>query len=378
MKTFISLSLLPILLVSFLVSSELDRLQGDIKNLYDGVSPSIVTVHYGTDGEDDYEGTGVVIDGKGHIVTIKRFINDDTIWVETDKSKKMGAKLVGSDSESGITVIKVDSKLKPVDIAYREDVNPGDLLFVIGNSFGITNGISLGIFSGKREEDGFLQIGNAILPGNAGAGVFNTEGKLVGIVSFALQSALFDDLRNVQSKMEKQLQIKIGKGAQIASGKGASLVIPCERMMELAEELITHGRIERGWLGVFIKEAEGNITVTGVVEKGPAEKAGIKENDIILKYDGKQPENLHNFIKMVKDTKPGKKVNIVVERDNKKINLEPKIEIRRDDSKIFRLRKIIPDIEFNFDKDEMNELKEELEEMKKELEKLKNDLEQGN
>lgn len=377
MKTFISLFLLPLLMVSCLVSSELDNLQSDIKNLYDRISPSIVTIHYGANGEDDYEGTGVVLDEKGHIVTIKRFIEDDTIWVETDKNEKIGAKLIGSDSESGITVIKVDSKLKPVDIVYKEEVNPGDILFIIGNSFGVTNGISLGIFSGKREQDGFLQIGNAILPGNTGAGVFDTEGKLVGIVSFALQSALFGDLRNIQSKMEKQLKIKIGHGTEISPGGGASLVIPCEQMMELTQELIARGRIERGWLGVFIKEEEGSITVTGVVEKGPAENAGIKENDIILKYDGKKPHTLHDFIKMVKNTKPGKKVNILVERDNEKIDVEAKIEIRTDDTKIFRLRKVIPDFEFKYDKEEMEQLKKELEKMKKELEKLKEDLEEG-
>ena len=370
MKLFVCMCLLSLLVVGSVLSSELERLEGDIKTLYDRVSPSIVSVHFGTDGEGDFVGTGVVLDRKSHIVTIKRFISDDTIWVETDTGERLGAKLVGSDSETGIAVLKVEKSLRPANVCPIKEMMPGDLLFVIGNSFGVTNGISLGIFSGKRESAGFLQMGNAILPGNTGAGVFNSKGELVGIVSFALRTSLFYGAPEIKSVVEKEIKIKIAPKANIALSDGPGVVIPCERMKELSNEIIMYGKIERGWIGVFIKEHEDKIVISGLVDDGPASKAGVKKNDIILSYDGKDAGFLREFVQKVKETKPGSKVKMVVEHDKKKKIIDLEVGSRPDDSKLYRLREIMPDFKFELDKEALKKMKEDLEKLKEELKEL--------
>jgi serine protease Do len=370
MKLLVCVCLLPLLVVGSALSSELDRIEGDIKTLYDRVSPSIVSVHYGTNGDDDFVGTGVVLDPKSHIVTIKRFISDDTIWVETDKGERLNAELVGSDSETGIAVLKVAKSLKPANVCPIKELVPGDLLFVIGNSFGVTNGISLGIFSGKREGNDFVQMGNAILPGNTGAGVFNSKGELVGIVSFSLQTSLFYGLPEIKSFVEKEVKIKIAPKANLTGSDGPGVVIPCERMKELSNELIMYGKIERGWIGVFIQEQEGKVIVSGLVDDGPARTAGVKKGDVILSYEGEDVKGLQSFVKRVKATKPGSKVKMVVERDKKKETVELEVKPRPDDSKLFRLREIMPDLKFDLDKEELKKLKEDLQKMKEELQEL--------
>ncbi len=370
MKLFVCIFLLPLFVVGSALSSELDRLEGDIKVLYDRVSPSIVTVHYGTNGDDDFVGTGVVFDTKSHIVTIKRFISDDTIWVETEGGERLSAELIGSDAETGIAVLKVDKGLKAANVCPIKALVPGDLLFVIGNSFGVTNGISMGIFSGRREEDEFLQMGNAILPGNAGAGVFNSKGELVGIVSFALQSPLFFDAPEVKSFVEKEVKIKILPKLNLSANEGPGVVIPCERMNELSNEIIMYGKVERGWIGVFIKEEEGEVIVSGLVDDGPAMEAGVKKGDVIFSFNGEDVEDLASFVKSVKDTKPDAKVIMVVEREEKKETVTIKTGSRPDDSRLFRLREIMPDLKFDLDKEELKKLKEDLEKMKEELKEL--------
>jgi serine protease Do len=371
MKLCICLCLLPLLAVGSVLSSELDRLEGDIKTLYDKVSPSIVSVHYGTNGDDDFVGTGIVLDTKGHIVTIKRFISDDTIWVETDGGERFGAELVGSDSETGIAVLKVAKSLRAANVCPIRELVPGDLLFVIGNSFGITNGISLGIFSGKREGDEFLQMGNAVLPGNTGAGVFNSKGELVGIVSFALQSAFLYNVPEMKPFVEKEVEIRIAPKSNLSGSDGPGVIIPCERMKELSNEVIMYGKVERGWIGVFIKEQDERIMVSGLVDNGPAQAAGVKQNDIILTFDGKGVEELQEFVKTVKETNPGSKVKMVLERDGKKIAVDVQVASRPDDSKLFRLREIMPDLRFELDEKTLDDLKEDLEKMKQDLKELK-------
>lgn len=370
MKLFVGMCLLPLLVVGTVLSSELDRLEGDIKTLYDRVSPSIVSVHYGTDGDDDFVGTGVVLDTKSHIVTIKRFISDDTIWVETERGERFAAKLVGSDGETGIAVLKVDESLSPANVCPIKELIPGDLLFVIGNSFGVTNGISLGIYSGKREGDEFVQMGNAILPGNTGAGVFNSKGELVGIVSFALKGAVFYNVPEIKSFVEKEIKIKIAPHANLASGDGPGVVIPCERMKELSNELILYGKIDRGWIGVFIKEQDGKVTVSGLVDEGPARSAGVMKDDVILSYDGEDIEGLLPFVNRVKKTKPGSRVKMVVERDAKRKAIEIEVTSRPDDSKLYRLREIMPHLKFELNKEDMEKLKEDLEKLKEEFQEI--------
>ena len=372
MKLIVRFFIIFLLFKCILWSGELNRLEDDIKKLYSTISPSIVTVHFGSREDSDFIGTGIVIDNKGNIVTIKRFLSDENIWIETVEGEKFDAKLIGSDSETGIAVIRVKKALKPSKLCNLEELVPGDFLFVVGNSFGLKNGISISIFSGKRNGDNYLQLGNAVLPGNSGGGVFNTKGELVGIVSFALRTSLFYGAPEIKSELRKKFRIMISPKMELSSASdGPGVVIPCERMLDLANEIIVYGKIERGWLGVFIKEVDGKIVVSGLVDDGPARIAGIEKDDVILKYNKEGSGNLSSFIKKVKDTKPGTKVRVTVKRGKKEKDIDVEIGERKDEERTYRFKEIIPPLEFFNEKEELRNLKEEVEKLKEELKKQK-------
>jgi len=359
MKFLTKVFLFAIILVNLLWSSQLKKLDEEIKNLYSDVSPSVVSIHYGSSNYSDCVGTGVVIDNKGHIVTIKRFIENDSMWVETDNGNKLSAVLLGADSKTSITVLKVKSALRPAQLCNPNNLSIGDLLFVIGNSFGLKNGISLSIFSGRRGDEDFLQLGNSALPGNSGAGVFNSSGELVGIVSFALHSPILYKIPEIKSPMKKQLKIKISSPLlEQGDMAGPGVVIPQDRVMELAREIIEKGKIERGWLGLFLEEEDGKIIVKDIVKDSPAEKAKIKKGDIILNFNGEDVKNLKDFIKIVKKTKPETGVSILVKRNDRKKKLHVKIGERPEGKKLFRVKKIIRNEDL-FDKEELDEFDKE-------------------
>ena len=374
MKIFVGLMSFSLLLPSILWSSELSKLEGEIKKLYNDVSPSIVSIQYGSKDNPDFIGTGVVIDGKGHIVTIKRFLKGDNIWVETNVGEQLDAELLGADSETGLAVLKVKKSLKPIRVYSSNALAPGDLLFIVGNSFGLKNGISISVFSGKREGEDYFQLGNTVLPGHSGAGVFNSKGEFVGIVSFTLGTSVFYAQPEKGAVLKKEFRLGISPDIGISAGFGGpGVVIPQNKVMELSKEIIRSGKIERGWLGVFIDEKKGVVIVKEIVDDSPAQVGGIEKGDKILKYGNKQVKDLRDFIRMVKETKPGTKVSIGIERDKKNIDIEVNIDKRPNEEKLFRFKEIISPFKMLFEKTELERLKKEIEKLKEELKRIEED-----
>jgi len=376
MKFFVRAMVLTIILSgSFLWAGQLNQLGQEINALYKDISPSIVSIHYGPKGDKDFVGTGVVIDG-GNIVTVMRFLNGKEVWVETQYGKELSAELRAADSETGIAVLKVKSKLKPVRICDLNTLSKGDILFVVGNSFGLMNGISISLYSGRRENGEYLQLGNSVLPGNSGAGVFNSDGELVGIVSFALKSGFDMGIPEGKGIVKKEIRLTVSPEYGLSMGMmGPGVVIPVDRMMGLAKEIIEKGKVERGWLGVFIKEKANGIAVTGVVEDSPAENSKIKEGDVIIKYGGKEVKDLGSFVDMVKNTEPGKKIQVRVLRGKKELKFDVKIGERpSEEKKFFGLRKLLPQVNIFSESSEIEKMKKEMGELKKQLEETRKKL----
>ncbi len=377
MRFFVRAVVLPVILSgSFLWGDQLNKLGQEINALYEDISPSIVSIHYGEKGKKDLVGTGVVIDKMGNMVTVMRFLSGRDIWVETAAGEELRAELRGVDSETGVAVLKVKRPLKAVELCDLNTLSKGDILFVVGNSFGLMNGISISLYSGRRENGEYLQLGNSVLPGNSGAGVFNVNGELVGIVSFALKSGFDMGISESKSVMKKEIRLKMSPELGFSVGMmGPGVVIPADRMMDLAREIIEKGKVERGWLGVFIKENAKGVAVTGVVEDSPAKKSRIKEGDVITKYGEKQVKDLGSFIDMVKNTKPGEKVQVYVLRKKKTLKFEVKIGERpSEEKKFFRLKKLIPPVNIFSENSEMEKIKLEIRELKKQLEDTKKKL----
>jgi serine protease Do len=259
-------------------------------------------------------GSGFIIDKEGTVITNNHVINnaDDIVVRVNDKEYK--ANLIGTDPYTDIAVLKIDSKdtFTPVKFGDSDKSRVGDWVVAIGNPFGLGGTVTSGIISARNRDinmtryDDFIQTDASINPGNSGGPLFNLDGDVVGINTAIITP---------------NQQGSVGIGFAIPSNVASGVI----------DQLIKYGETKRGWLGVRIqevtkeiaeveklKETEGAL-IASVSEKSPADKAGLKAGDIILKFDGKRIDTMRTLPKLVSRTEVGKTVDLEVWRDKKLI-----------------------------------------------------------
>lgn len=258
-------------------------------------------------------GSGVIIDAKsGYILTNHHVVAQaDSIKVILNDLREIDATLVGSDPETDVAVLKVDDdKLRAVPIADSDRLEIGDFVVAIGNPFGLGQTVTSGIVSalGRQTQLGgyqdFIQTDASINPGNSGGALVNLRGELVGINS----------------------QIVSRSGGNI----GIGFAIPINLATAVKDQLIEHGDVKRGKLGVIgqpvtpdlarafgMDEPRGAL-VARVVPDSPAEKAGIKAEDIIVEVNGKEIRNFNQLRNEIGLLRVGEKVKLVVLRDGRR------------------------------------------------------------
>ncbi len=254
-------------------------------------------------------GSGFVIDQNGSILTNNHVIEKATeIKVKLENGKEYDAKVIGRDPKTDLALIqtKVDADLpKPVRLGDSDTIRVGDWVMAVGNPFGLGHTVTTGIISargriiGAGPYDDFLQTDAAINPGNSGGPLFNMKGEVIGINT-----------------------------AIVAQGQNIGFAIPVNMAKDLLPQLKS-GRIIRGWLGVMIQditpelakpfgleEAKG-VVLSDVTKGSPAEKAGLKRGDVLIRFNGKKVENAHSLSRLVAGTPPDTKVKVDVIRDGK-------------------------------------------------------------
>jgi serine protease Do len=258
-------------------------------------------------------GSGVVIDKDGSIVTNAHVVQGaDEIVVKFEDETELPAKIVGMDEKTDIALLEVKgaSNLKPAVLGNSDPLRVGDWVLAIGNPFGLSETVTAGIVSakgrviGEGPYDDFIQTDASINPGNSGGPLVDMHGQVVGINSAILSRS----------------------GGNI----GIGFAIPINLVHKIIDQLREHGKVVRGWLGVSIQEvtpdiaksldleeAEGAL-VADVVAGGPAEKAGLKVGDVILKFDGMKVDSAHQLPTLVAGTTIGKEVDVEVLRDGHK------------------------------------------------------------
>jgi serine protease Do len=256
-------------------------------------------------------GSGFIVSPDGVILTNAHVVADaDEVIVKLTDKREFKAKVIGIDKPSDVAVLKIDAKgLPTVKIGDPQNVRVGQWVVAIGSPFGFDNSVTAGIVSAKSRSlpdenyTPFLQTDVPINPGNSGGPLFNLNGEVIGINS--------------------QIYTKSG-GYQ-----GLSFSIPIDVAMKVEKQLIDHGRVSRGRLGVMIQGVNQDLArsfglnktagaLVSSVEKGsPAEKAGIEPGDVILKFNGKEVASSNDLPSMVADITPGSTAKVEVWRDGK-------------------------------------------------------------
>jgi len=278
-------------------------------------------------------GSGIIISDDGYIVTNNHVVENATkVTVGMSDKRTFDAKVVGTDPLTDLAVIKIDAKNLPTAyLGNSDDIKVGQWVMAIGNPLALSSTVTAGIVSalgrgrlGLIQDsygvENFIQTDAAINPGNSGGALVDLSGAVIGVNS------------------------------AIAAGNtgtyiGYGFAIPINLVKSVAKDLIAHGKISRGYIGVNIGEVDDamakslgldkpkGIIVQGIVEGGAASKADIKEGDVILKVDGRevnQPNQLQGYIA---SKSAGTEVKITLFRDGREIEREVTLKARDEDSK---------------------------------------------
>ena len=259
-------------------------------------------------------GSGFIIDKNGTIITNNHVIKNAEDIVVRVGDKEYEAKVLGADPYSDLAVLKIEAKekFKPVKFGDSDKARVGDWVVAIGNPFGLGGTVTSGIISARNRDinltryDDFIQTDASINQGNSGGPLFNLNGDVIGI-----NTAI----------------IAPGQSGSI----GIGFAIPSNAASNVIAQLIKYGETKRGWLGVRIQQVTKEIAdveklkntegalVASVGERSPAEKAGLKAGDIILKFDGKKIDTMRALPKLVSNTEVGKTVKLEIWRNKKLI-----------------------------------------------------------
>lgn len=285
-------------------------------------------------------GSGVIVDKNGYIITNHHVIeNADHIRVKLHgDTKEYKAKLIGSDIETDIAVIKIDAgkPLESARVGNSDGVQVGDWAVAIGSPFGFEATVTAGIVSalardvsGAQQFQRFIQTDAAINPGNSGGPLLNINGEIIGInTAIATQNGGY---------------------------QGIGFALPVNQAARVYNQIIKHGKVTRGSIGVgwqkYEKQSEvlkamgatSGVLVDSVAKGGPAEKAGIKPEDIIVALNGKPVKDGDDLVARVSDMPVGTDATLTVDRQGKKMDFSLKImdreEVFADDPRFSRNRR---------------------------------------
>jgi len=263
------------------------------------------------------QGSGFIISEDGYILTNNHLVGEaEKVEVQLkDNEKELEAKVIGTDPESDVAVIKIDAKdLTYLKLADSDILEVGEWVIAIGNPYGLSHTVTAGIVSAKGRSgvglttyEDFIQTDAAVNPGNSGGPLLNLDGEVVGINTAILSRS----------------------GGNV----GIGLAIPVNMAKAIYDQLVESGTVVRGFLGVMpqdissdmaaalgLEDAKG-VILPHVTEGSAADKGGVKKGDIVLEFDGKPVEDEVGFRRRVAMKKPGTEVKMVVLRDGKRKTL---------------------------------------------------------
>ncbi|WP_456415628.1 S1C family serine protease [Thiolapillus sp.] len=260
-------------------------------------------------------GSGVVVDRNGYILTNHHVVKDaDNIFIGTKGQAQVPARVVGTDPDTDLAVIQAAGKdLLPANLGHSSQLRVGDVALAIGNPFGVGKTVTQGIISatGRHElglatfED-FIQTDAAINQGNSGGALINARGEVIGINTAIISST--------------------------GGSHGIGFAIPIDLAKQVMEQIIKHGRVIRGWIGASgqdlipllaqslgLPEDTKGVLLSGVLEGGPADQAGIVPGDIIQSINGETVSSAQAVMNQIATASPGTSMELTILRNSQPI-----------------------------------------------------------
>lgn len=268
-------------------------------------------------------GSGVIVRADGYILTNYHVIEAaDAIEVALRDGRKAGARVVGADPESDLAVLKIDLDKLPA-IAFNGDhqVQVGDVVLAIGNPFGVGQTTTMGIVSalgrnrlGINIYENFIQTDAAINPGNSGGALIDPSGELVGI-----NTAIYSE-----------------SGGSL----GIGFAIPAGAAHQIMDEIIEHGTVTRGWLGIepqditpdlaraFRLKSDEGVIIARVLRDGPAARSGVRVGDIVRSLDGHAVMDSVDMLNQIAPLKQGESAKLGLQRDGESLTVTVQVGVR--------------------------------------------------
>jgi len=255
-------------------------------------------------------GSGVIVDGNGYVLTNNHVIDSASeIYIVLGDGRSLPARVVGNDPETDLALLQAAGDRFPVaTLGDSAPMQVGDVVMAIGNPFGVGQTVTLGIVSatgrnqlGITDFENFIQTDAAINPGNSGGALINAAGEVVGI-----NTAIF---------------------SESGGSHGIGFAIPIQLAREVMRQLIEHGHVIRGWLGITGQdltpvlaeslgiESHQGVLVSGVLGDGPADKAGLKPGDLITGVDRQPISGSPKMLEMIAAKPPGSPLTVTLLRD---------------------------------------------------------------
>ncbi|WP_307729702.1 MULTISPECIES: Do family serine endopeptidase [unclassified Massilia] len=262
-------------------------------------------------------GSGVIVSGEGYIITNFHVVEGaDQIEVGLADGRKAAARMVGTDPETDLAVIRISERNLPVMVLGQpDDARVGDVVLAIGNPFGVGQTVTMGIISALGRNnlhinhfENFIQTDAAINFGNSGGALVDTNGNLLGI-----NSAIY---------------------SQTGGSIGIGFAIPVSTARNVLDSIVKHGQVVRGWIGIESQDItpelassfglgrQSGAIIAGVVRNGPADRAGVRPGDILLAVEGQNVSNTGEMLNLIAQLAPGAKARLRLMRQNREATVD--------------------------------------------------------
>jgi serine protease DegQ len=261
-------------------------------------------------------GSGVIVSSQGLIITNHHVVESaDEIEVALADGRTLPARIVGSDPETDLAILKVDVKdLPAITFANPDNIQVGDVVLAIGNPFGVGQTVTQGIISalgrshlGINTFENFIQTDAPINPGNSGGALIDTQGNLVGV-----NSAIY---------------------SRSGGSMGIGFAIPVSLAKQIMEQIVRQGSVTRGWIGIEaqditpelaesfkLKQVQGSL-IAGILRGSPAERAGLRPGDVLLEINGKQVIDSSTMLNLISGLRPDQQAILRVARNQKEVEI---------------------------------------------------------